>query len=188
MNQIQSNNMETEAIIFNQTEHLRDIIRIVLGVDVRKAKSRHRHVVNARMIYSYILHKLGFGYSSIGRAMVKHHATVMHYVKNFDNYLMSDPELRRSYIEIKNSFDVDSIDQLYLSEDELKKELILLRKENKSLSLKIIELEEKLISTDSREKRLGKIYKIVDERTKLGFEEESMWAINRLYNNLYDGI
>ena len=176
--------MEIDATVFNPTQHLRDIIRIVLGVDVRNAKSRHRHVVNARMIYAHILHKGGWGYSSIGRAMVKHHATVMHYVKNFDNYLMSDPELRRSYTEIKNSFDGEVTDQLYLSEDELKKELILLRKENKSLSLKLIEIEEELKSVFSNKQRLGEIYKIVEQRTNVGSEEEVKWAINRMYNGL----
>lgn len=176
--------MEIDEIVLNPTQHLRDIIRIVLGVDVKNAKSRHRHVVNARMIYAHILHRGGWSYSSIGRAMVKHHATIMHYVKNFDNYLMSDPELRRSYVEIKNSFDGDITDQLYLSEDELKKELILLRKENKSLSLKLIEIEEQLKSVISNRQRLGEIYKIVEQRTNVGTEEEVKWAINRMYNGL----
>ena len=176
--------MEIDATVFNPTQHLRDIIRIVLGVDVRNAKSRHRHVVNARMIYAHILYKGGWGYSSIGRAMVKHHATIIHYVKNFDNYLMSDPELRRSYTEIKNSFDGEITDQLYLSEDELKKELILLRKENKSLSLHITNLEEELRSDVYNNKRLKDIYKIVEQRTNIGTEEEVKWAINRMYNGL----
>lgn len=176
--------MEIDAIVFNPTQHLRDIIRVVLGVDVRNAKSRHRHVVNARMIYSYILYKKGWGYSSIGRAMLKHHATIIHYVKHFDHYLKSDPELKKSYIEIKNSFDSESAEQFNLSEDELKRELILVTKENKSLSLKIVELEEKLNSILDNKNRFEEIYKIIEERTKVGQEEEVMWAINRMYNGI----
>lgn len=176
--------MEKQEIIINPTEHLRDVIKLVLGVDVRTAKSRKRMVVNARMIYSYILYKNGLGYSAIGKCLVKHHATVIHYVKNFENYIKGDPELRRSYIEIKDSFSGDVLDQLYLSEDELKKELILLRKENKSLSLHITNLKEELRSVVYNNKRLNDIYKIVEQRTKVGTEEDVKWAINRMYNGI----
>lgn len=176
--------MEINTTEFNPTQHLRDVIRIVLGVDVRNAKSRHRHVVNARMIYAHILHKGGWTYSSIGRTMVKHHATIIHYVKNFDNYLMSDPELRKSYFEIKNSFDGEIADQIYLSEDELKKGLILLRKENETLYLRVVELEEQLKSVISNRERLSEIYKIVEQRTKVGSEDEIKLIINRMYNGL----
>ena len=71
-----------------------------------------------------------------------------------------------------------------MSEDELKKELIILRKENKSLSLHITNLEEELRSDVYNNKRLKDIYKIVEQRTNIGTEEEVKWAINRMYNGL----
>jgi hypothetical protein len=174
-----------EIIVIHPTEYLREVIKIVLGVDVKTAKSRKRMVVNARMIYSYILHKNGWGYSAIGKCLVKHHATIIHYVKNFENYKKGDLDLRRQYIEVKNSFSEGIFNEVSnLSEDELKKELILLTNKNKSLSLYITELEEKLKSVVYNNKRLNDIYKIIEERTKVGAEENVKWAINRMYNGI----
>lgn len=176
--------METEKIILDPFTHLSKSIKSVLGVDLKKARTRKRNVVNARMIYSYILHTKGWTYSSIARSLNKNHATIIHYVKNFNHYLMSDPELRKTYTLILNTFSEDLSDLFYLSEDELKKELILLREQNKILSLRVVELEDDLNSALSRNERLKDIYKVIEERTKVGQEEEMMWSINRLYNGI----
>ena len=59
--------------------YLKTIIRDLLGVDVLEDKSRVQQVVNAKMIYAYILKEKGYGCSVIAKSMGMNHATVLHY-------------------------------------------------------------------------------------------------------------
>ena len=164
---------------------LRDLIKSLLKVDVKLSRTRKREVVNARMIYSYILRNCGWGYSAIGRSVVKDHATIMHYVRCFENYMKSDSELRNSYNLILSEFNSRDQSVVFLTEDELKKELIQLRNENKKLSLKIIDLNKELKSRVEKDDRLENIYKIITQRTIKGQEDKIESLINRMYNGGY---
>ena len=67
--------------------YLKTIIRDLLGVDVLEDKSRVQQVVNAKMIYAYILKEKGYGCSVIAKSMGMNHATVLHYFKTIPWYL-----------------------------------------------------------------------------------------------------
>jgi hypothetical protein len=154
---------------------LRDLIKSLLKVDVKLSRTRKREVVNARMIYSYILRNCGWGYSAIGRSVVKDHATIMHYVRCFENYMKSDSELRNSYNLILSEFNSRDQSVVFLTEDELKKKL----------SLKIIDLNKELKSRVEKDDRLENIYKIITQRTIKGQEDKIESLINRMYNGVY---
>jgi len=166
---------------------LREIIKTILGVEVKNNKSRLRHVVNAKMIYAYILHKhCGMGCSIIARSMNCNHATILHYFKTIPWYLKTDISLHRSYEKIKSEFIEEYNPVYYMSEIELKKELISLRIENKDLSSRLSKLTAKLESLEQESNKITKLVKIVKERTRPGTEEMIAHRMNQFYNGVYD--
>jgi hypothetical protein len=166
---------------------LREIIKTLLGVDVKTNRTRVRDVVNAKMIYSWILHnECGMGCSVIAKSLVMNHATVLHYFKTVPWYLKTDLTLHRNYERIKSEFLQEYDPVYYMSEIELKKELISLRIENKDLSSRLSKLTTKLESLKKESNKLPKLIKIVKERTRPGTEEMIAHRMNQFYNGVYD--
>lgn len=69
------------------------------------SKSRERECVEARAIFSKILYSYhGMGYSKIGRILKKNHATIYHYIKNFEDWIKYDEILKSKYFNILNVY------------------------------------------------------------------------------------
>jgi hypothetical protein len=71
-------------------------------VDITKeqlfSKSRKRDLVEKRMVLSYTLRKsLGMTYQQIGKSLDKNHASIIHSIKNIENFLSVYPHIRRLY-------------------------------------------------------------------------------------------
>ena len=60
---------------------LKVLIHKLLKIDIMKKSSR-RDVVDARKIYSTILHTQGQGVTHISKTLRKNHATIIHYIKD----------------------------------------------------------------------------------------------------------
>ena len=163
---------------------LRDLIIKTLGVDVKITKGRKREVVNARMIYSDILRERGWSYKAIGRSIRKDHATIIHYVKSIDPYMESDVTLRNSFLLVSRAVSYYKKSDIFLTEDELHKELINLRNENKNLSLELSTLKNQIKQDAEKKSRLNSILNIVSTRTPRGQEQKIEALINRLYNGV----
>jgi hypothetical protein len=120
----------------NRTQMLKEIIQETLGVDVMR-KSRKRNVVDARKIYSSILHSKGFGPTFIGNSLLKNHATILHYIKETQILILMDQEYRNNHERISDAYERRMADGTInlLSRTELEEEINRLRVENHELKL-----------------------------------------------------
>ncbi len=167
-------------------QHLRVLIEAILGINVRDEQSRKQEVVNARMIYANILKEQGFGCSVIAKSIRKTHATVIHYFKQFEWYTQSDDQLNNNFKRIKREYrkEYDPIQEM--SDAELKKELSSLRTENKKLYSEQQFLTLELTEEKKKNKRLYSIFSLIEERTKIGSEDDVLRKLNTFYNGVYD--
>ena len=82
----------------NFLRNILDVVETAFKVDLRD-KRRTRELVDARRVYCYIARKLtNKGYQDIGRLIGKNHATMIHYMRDFDTLLKHDRQLKASTI------------------------------------------------------------------------------------------
>lgn len=167
-------------------QHLRVLIEAILGINVRDEQSRKQEVVNARMIYANILREQGFGCSIIAKSIRKNHATVLHYFKQYEWYAQTDEQLKNNFKKIRKEYRKD-YDPIYdMSDTELKKELFSLRTQNKKLYSAQQFLTSELTEEKNKNKRLRNIFSLIEERTKVGSEDDVLRKLNTFYNGVYD--
>jgi hypothetical protein len=169
---------------------LKRIIKDVLGINVEKNRSRLREVVNAKMIYASILSNRGYGCSAIGKSLGMNHATILHYNKNFRFYKKTDSNLRYNVGLIESEYDSEFTTTSELTVEEIKKELLSLRVENKSLNSSVSKLEKDYKKLQVQEdmfgnNRMSEIFKMVRQRTRIGSEDELLKKLNIFYNGVY---
>ena len=81
---------------------IKDIIEDYYNFKLDSA-TRQRKYVEARAIYYYILrNKFNYSFSAIAKTLNKNHATVLHFTKQFDSWLMYDRVIRTDYQQIEN--------------------------------------------------------------------------------------
>tara|TARA_R110001592_G_scaffold355102_1_gene655384 strand:- start:1147 stop:1635 length:489 start_codon:yes stop_codon:yes gene_type:complete len=162
------------------------VIDTLLGVNVKKTKQRLRHIVNAKMIYAEVLRDLGYGCSIIAKSLKMNHATILHYFKVFPGYIASDSLLRNNYERIKSEFDKEYDPIYYLSDNELKKEIISLRIEKELLTSELSNANSALFIIETKENRFKDIFDLIESRTRVGTDEEILSKLNRFYNGVYN--
>jgi hypothetical protein len=122
---------------------LKSIIKNRLRVDIDKAKRKTRPNVTAKMIYTVLLRDDGYTWQSIATSIGRDHSTIMYQYKTLKNLIKFDKKLEKDYTQIKYDF---SSGEEYLEGQttaELKKIINNLVSDNKILTLKIKELENK---------------------------------------------
>lgn len=84
----------------NNINELIKILMFEYDVDIFN-KSREKDCVEARAIFSKIMYSYhNIGYTKIGRILGKNHATVYHYIKNFDAWIKYDESFKKKYFNI----------------------------------------------------------------------------------------
>lgn len=178
--------MKKEPKIESKIKILKALIEGVLGVDVTGDRSRRRHVVDARLIYSKILKDEGLGCSEIARSLRRDHATILHYFRVFEVYTKTDAVLLDTYKKIKKLFETESDSVPVMSGTDLKKEVYSLRNEIKMLTSDKRKLISKLTERRETQERLHEIFALIKERTKEGSENEILKKLTTFYNGVYD--
>jgi len=85
-------------------KRLRDIIEYETGLNIY-VNTRRREYVQARAMYYYILRKeTKMSLQAISETVKKNHATILHSINNFDDWMAADPELNKSYKRVLKSF------------------------------------------------------------------------------------
>ena len=87
-----------------QIRYLKKIVDNEFNVDILN-KKRTMNLVNARLVYSYILRDRGTSLTKIGESINKNHATILYLVRNAPSYLKQDPDLNFKYLNCKNAFE-----------------------------------------------------------------------------------
>ena len=177
---------ETVSLKDEHFAHLKTLIKNSLGVQIAKDRGRERYRVNAKMIYAQILFEAGYGCSAISKSMNMHHATILYYFKNFKWYIKSDPQLSDNFGKCKSEFNKTYDPTYYLSEYELKKELISMKIEKELLSSELETVQSKLSKAQERDNRFKKLFDLIEERTKVGTEENVLYKLNQFYNGVYN--
>jgi len=168
-----------------QFSHLKEIIKTILNVDVKKDRNRMQHTVNCKMIYANVLRECGYGCSVISKSIAMNHATILHYFKTFPFYIKTDVVLRNNYERIKSEFNKEYDPVYYLSENELKNEVFSLKIKNKDLSSDLETCQSRLTELINKEGRLEDIFKMIDERTRPGTEDHVLKKLNHFFNGVY---
>ncbi len=161
---------------------LKEIVDGVFGVDITET-NRQRRYVNARMVFSKIARQHFYVFHDIGRFLGRDHATIIHYMRVFDSYCLTDKNLRDNYISCLNCFSDESFDVSHIkTTDQLKKEIISLKRQNNLLSSELVLCKaEKL-----QDERVSEIISIIKERTRLGAEDLILRKLKIFYNGVYN--
>lgn len=165
-------------------ELLKKAVNFHFECDIDKP-CRERRYVNARMTFAYIMKKRGYRLSSIGRMLVKNHATIIHYLKNVEWYLKTDAKFRENFNRVYQDTYLNDEPIHLLDTDALMKEVFSLRKENKSLSSLVESLKKEQIESKRDRERFSDIFEMVRERTHEGSEEQVLKKLNTMYNGIY---
>jgi hypothetical protein len=179
----------------NQIKELREHIEREFGIENLRERRRYNDIINARMIYSYILRGLGYTLTDIGKSLGKHHATIINYLDNMEGYLHNDPALRKKFDKVSNSFlgegiaidndelTVDSrLKYAELKELELKNRINILENRIKELTSEVLEHRSSHKFNSDDIDRFYNIFKLVKQRTKHGDEYKVFQKLNQMYD------
>lgn len=85
---------------YTMESKLIDIINNEYGLDILES-TRDKYRVEARVIFSKIMKsQCNYGYTKIGRVLHKNHATIIYYIKIFDDWFDYDQLFRDRYLKI----------------------------------------------------------------------------------------
>jgi hypothetical protein len=179
----------------NQIKELREHIEREFGIENLRERRRYNDIINARMIYSYILRGLGYTLTDIGKSLGKHHATIINYLDNMEGYLQTDTILRDKFNKVSRSFlgeDIEiSNDSLNtnaalkyaeLKEVELKNRISILESRIKELTSEVLEHRSSNKFNSEDIDRFYNIFKLVKQRTKHGDEYKVFQKLNQMYD------
>jgi hypothetical protein len=142
--------------------------------------SRKRPLVDARIIYAKIAREYNHSYKSIGENIGKDHATIIHYMKNFDWLFSSNTEFRETYIYLKEKFREIKPKLKDIQEIKIINNSMMLHKQIESLSLE----NEKYLSEKLKYDRLQRILWVINDRTPIGQEEYVESKLHNFFNSL----
>lgn len=141
---------------------------------------RKRNLVDARIIYAKIAREYNHSYKSIGKNIGKDHATIIHYIKNFDWLFSSDTKFRETYIYLKQKIK-DIMPKIKDNQEiEIINNSMVLHKQIEKLSLE----NEKYLSDKLKYERLEKIFWLINDRTPIGQEDFVEAKLNNFFNSL----
>jgi len=151
-----------------------------------KERNKVQNNVNARMTISNLLRRKGYIYQSIGKALDRTHATIIHHERKIDSYLESDKEFKDKYLLVEEEFHIKYNPMLEMTKQELINKIILLDIEKKELLLGVDRLVREKYVKVKKYNRVQGLINIVHQRTKLGKEIETEKGLNIWYNGLHN--
>ena len=126
-----------------QAQNAQDLLEKKYNIKLTK-KARQSPYIKARCTFAVLMKKNGYGCYAISQMLGLNHATVLNYFNNFQWFYKTDGDFAEIYEQIYEQMRNSSIIYTQLNEFELKKQLILLQKENKTLYLLNRELKNKV--------------------------------------------
>ena len=158
-----------------EMEELIDIIKNEFGVDIRK-KTRRRPYVDGRLVFSKILTDRGYSLSDLGRAIGKHHSSIIHHRDNANDLLETNPLFTEKYIVCKEKFMAGKQPLVQISDHQ---------KLLNQIDALILD-RNALLEQVQKHKRLKNIIEFIDSRTPSGKESFVLRKINLMFNGITD--
>jgi hypothetical protein len=123
-------------------EKVKEIINEELGVNIDK-NVRKRNYVEARALYYTILkNSTNLTLSQIGNIVNKNHATVLHGIKNLQDWMDQNAYLQHAYNNVLDKIDKDF--QEYTGTKDIKRKYADLKYQNFQLKRQVKRLEKQL--------------------------------------------
>lgn len=158
---------------------LKEIVDKVFGEDIR-IKRRTRNLIDARRVFSKILHDRGYTFSSIGIFLKKNHATIVHYLKDINIFLKQEQDFLTKYIICRDAFEKDREVLNLIKQKDIMSTIFILQNENEKLLLE----RNFILNLKNKYQRLDKIINLIDERVEDGNEIRFEKKLCGLLNNL----
>lgn len=131
--------MESEKV-----KAVKSLVNTYLNVNV-DVKSKSRHLINARAIcYKILRDECNMTNSAIARHFSKNHATILHAMKEFPYMLKADSIMKKEYWFLRDEWKAQAGDYDDITQMDIIKEIKYLREQNKSLTLSVEDLQNKL--------------------------------------------
>ena len=164
----------------SEQDHAQRVVEMVMGVRVND-NNRKRQVVEARMMFSSMLRDMGYSLKEIGTVLKKDHTTIIHYLRKLRELTEVDRSLFKKYIKCRELLMLNE-EPVNLAEEleRLHKKVEILKMENYILSEEKNELIKQLTSDD---KRLQKIFKLIEENTQHGYEGIVERKIRKMFDD-----
>lgn len=155
------------------------IVNKVLSVLI-KDKLRTRNYVDARTIFSALARQRGYTFKQIGIYLDKHHASIIHLLKDFEYFLDTIPSLKEKYEEIKNCF-LNNKEPNILVEDIVKTRTNITDLKNQIERL--ILQKQQLMVIYNKNLRINKIIELIETKTPIGLEKFVEKKILQMFNS-----
>jgi hypothetical protein len=84
----------------NDINHVRATVESIMGFDIF-TRNRKRGAVEARMVFSSVLRKMGYTFKEIGTILRKDHSTVIHYINKAEDLEFSDKTFYKKHLKCK---------------------------------------------------------------------------------------
>lgn len=164
----------------SEQDHAQRVVEMVMGVRVND-NNRKRQIVEARMMFSSMLRDMGYSLKEIGTVLKKDHTTIIHYLRKLKELTEVDRSLFKKYIKCRELLMLNE-EPVNLAEEleRLHKKVEILKMENYILSEEKNELIKQLTSDD---KRLQKIFKLIEENTQHGYEGIVERKIRKMFDD-----
>ena len=131
--------MESEKV-----KAVKSLVNTYLNVNV-DVKSKSRHLINARAIcYKILRDECNMTNSAIARHFSKNHATILHAMNEFPYMLKADSIMKKEYWFLRDEWKAQAGDYDDITQMDIIKEIKYLRDQNKSLTLLVEDLQNKL--------------------------------------------
>lgn len=158
---------------------LKSIVDDVFGEDIT-IKRRTRNLIDARRVFSKILHDRGYSFTSIGIFLKKDHATIIHYLIDVDLFLKQEREFLKKYIICKDAFLKDKETLDLMKKKDRVSAIFNLKNENEKLLLE----RDFILNLKNKYKRLDKIIDLIDEGVRIGSESKFEKKLRELLKDL----
>lgn len=131
--------MESEKV-----KAVKSLVNTYLNVNV-DLKSKNRDLINARAIcYKILRDDCNMTNTAIAKHFSKNHATILHAMKEFPYMLKADNIMKKEYWFLRDEWKAQAGDYDDVTQMDIIKEMKYLREQNKSLTLSVEDLQNKL--------------------------------------------
>jgi hypothetical protein len=163
----------------NELIKLERIINEILGVDIHH-ESRYQDVVDARIIFSVLARQIGCTLKQVSFFLNKHHASIIHYLKNFDYLIVTLPSFKEKYDEVKACFLEKKEPSILVQESFTHKVSIT---DLKNQIERLILHKQQLMVIHNKNKRIEKIIDLINTKTPIGLEDFVKNKIVQMFNS-----
>jgi len=167
-------------------DRLKEIVNQVFKLDIME-KNRRNEVVEARMVYSQILRDSEFmTLSNIAKSIDKNHATIIHYIKNFNYIIKPDERLWGLYLLCARIYNETDHIANTLELEECRNLIFSLENQKKLLALELSRLNLEHETYKKQVETYPDLYSLINERVRPKNVKEVTRKLNTYLNGIHN--